>query len=60
MTTADVIQTLEDLARDLEQVLDMNQTQALMIAAAIIHSLPATSIRLVDVVFDQSYPTPSI
>jgi hypothetical protein len=60
MKAVDVIPILEDLSRDPEKALDINQVHALICAVAIIRSLPENSIRLIDAMLDLAYPEPSI
>ncbi|MBA7530841.1 hypothetical protein ES705_23052 [subsurface metagenome] len=60
MISADVIPILEDLSRDPEKALDINQVHALIFAVAVIHSLPKNLTRLIDAILDLKYPTPSI
>lgn len=60
MKSADVIPILEDLSKDPKQALDIHQVHALIFAIAVIHSLPETQAKLIDLIFDLAYPEPSV
>ncbi|MBA7553023.1 hypothetical protein ES705_45605 [subsurface metagenome] len=58
MKCAQVITILEDLSRNPEQALDIDQVHALIFAVAIIHAMPENQTNLVDILFDLSFPDP--
>ncbi|MBA7533080.1 hypothetical protein ES705_25315 [subsurface metagenome] len=60
MKSVEVVPILEDLSRDPEKALDINQVHALIFAAGVIHSLPENFIKLIDAMFDLKYPTPVV
>ncbi|MBA7541577.1 hypothetical protein ES705_33893 [subsurface metagenome] len=60
MKSAEVIPILEDMSRNPELALDIHQVHALIFAVAVIHSLPETQAKLIDVIFDLAYPAPSV
>lgn len=52
MRTVEVIQTLENLALDTEQGLDISQVHALYFSVAVIRALPSPMVALVDAILD--------
>lgn len=59
MKSTEAITILEAMAADPELALDISQMHALFFAAGIIRSLPASSIGVIDAIFDLAFPEPN-